>query len=58
MSQKHFSAVTLAKASVQRKFLDARMARQHLSLVSFAHELELVQERCELGVATAKLEQD
>jgi hypothetical protein len=52
MTRNNFSANAIATASVQRQFLDARMARQHMSLASFARELELIQERHEFGLAT------
>ena len=40
MSQNRLSPTAIAKASVQRMFLDARMARHHHSFASFALELE------------------
>ena len=53
-TQRNFSANAVAKASVQRQFLNAQMATQDLSLASFAHELELVQESYEFGLATQR----
>jgi len=52
MSQNSLSPSAIAKASVQRLFLDARMARHHHSFASFALELELAQERYEMALAT------
>jgi hypothetical protein len=52
MTRNNLSANAIARASVQQQFLDARMARQHMSMAAFARELELVQERHEFGLAT------
>jgi outer membrane protein TolC len=54
MTQREFSVSVVARASVLRQFLDAQMATQHQSLASFAHELELVQESYEFGLATQR----
>ena len=52
MNKKINSATAVARASVQRNFLDTRMARQNPSLAAYAHELELVQESYQFGFAT------
>jgi hypothetical protein len=52
MTQTISSVTAVAKTSIQRQFLDTRTAIKHSSLASFAHELELVQERFEFGLAT------
>ena len=46
------SVGAVARASIQHQLLDTKTATKHLSLASFAHELELVQERFEFGLAS------
>jgi hypothetical protein len=52
MTQTNSSVSDIANASIRRQLLDTRTATKHLSLAAFAHELELVQERFEFGLAT------
>ena len=54
MTQTISSVSAIAKASIQRQFLDTGAVYRHLSLASFAHELELVQESFEFGLATRR----
>jgi hypothetical protein len=54
MTQTILSVTSVAKASIQRQFLDTSTAIKHSSLASFAHELELAQERFEFGMATRR----
>jgi outer membrane protein TolC len=54
MTQTISSVSAVARASIQHQLLDAQMTTKHLSLASFAHELELVQERFEFGLATRR----
>jgi hypothetical protein len=55
MTQTISSVGAVARASIQHQFLDTQtMATKHMSLASFAHELELVQEQFDFGLATRR----
>jgi hypothetical protein len=53
--QNNLLATAVAKASVQRQSFDAHMAKRLQTLGSFAHELDLIQDGYEFGLATQKV---
>jgi hypothetical protein len=52
MFASHNSHTAVAKMTVRRSLLDREIAEHHQSLATFAHELELMQERHRFGLAT------